>query len=135
MSSKNDLIAIIVSNWMDILMSYSFRVEWIPGVLNTLPNLLSGLYETKISEEEETVKAAILLRNDSERKTLDLSKEEVKQLAINLVQKAHDQGSHYGIRDIVERIWNKGYTWNSMQTDIAKYISRCDTCVKYNLKK
>ena len=79
-------MTVTVSNWMNILMLYTFKVEWIPRILNTLPDLLSKLYESKVKEDLlKSALAAILLRDDKERKSLDLEKEEDKKLAMDLI--------------------------------------------------
>ena len=114
---------------MDILTGYSFEIIWKPGIKHEIPDILSRLYD----EEEKVSLGTLALRDDSARKSLDPIKDQKK---INeLIREVHDDEGHFGIKSMLEKIWNRGYTWKSIIPDLDKHIRGCSVCAKYNLKK
>ena len=139
--SENQMLTNTVQQWLDILMEYSFDVEYIPGVENQLPDKLSRLYwEIEREEPDDSSKKMSLMRmtlrmrDDEKRKSLGDSKEETT-LKETLLKECHTEGGHYGIQVVLEKIHDRGYTWKDIREDIGKCVAHCPQCRKYNLKK
>ena len=60
-------ISMVVSRWYETIMQYNFDVEYCPGVLNKLPDLLSRLYPEYMNYRK-TDDALVLFRITTPRK-------------------------------------------------------------------
>lgn len=129
-SCENELMTTTMKAWMDILMDYSFEIEYVKGIHHVLPDILSRLYMNL--EQENISLKTIRLRDDSKRKSLRESEWKLKE---KLLVDNHDLSGHWGINRTMENIHNNGYTWKGMRNDIKNHINKCDLCRKHNFDR
>ncbi len=140
--SENQLLTNTVQQWLDILMEYSFEIEYIPGARNELPDKLSRLYKEREAGNSSpdqpsslalgsAMQMTVRMRDLSNKKSL---RDSEKSLRESLIKEAHGEG-HFGVPTVVEKILEKGYTWSSIREDAAKFAARCPQCRKFDLKR
>jgi hypothetical protein len=140
-----------VVNWLDVLQAFDFKVVYLPGVMNHLPDALSRLYpewvwtgegldeeaefirvmNIQVDEVVGDVKSSI---EDSEQMD-SARKKEVLKADRKAVIDTHHQLGHFGVVQTVKQITKSGLYWKSMSADVTKAIAKCDACLKYSIRK
>ncbi|EIE90539.1 hypothetical protein RO3G_15250 [Rhizopus delemar RA 99-880] len=147
--------------WMDTLLSYDFDIVHIPGVQNVLPDALSRLFppEKELAGSDSnnsTVKHQNLAYKPNLKKEheLKMKKENRKVFYVQSPTKFSDKDyitppyedrqeildgvhkfGHFGADHIVKSIHNQNLHWPNLLADAVNYVSKCNTCQKYNIAK
>ena len=147
--------------WMDALLSYDFDIVHIPGVQNVLPDALSRLFPSEKGlaggdMDGSKGKRQNLAYKPNARKEHELKmiKENKKVFYVQSPSKFSDKNyiippvedheeildevhklGHFGADHIVKAIHNKNLHWPNLLADAVDYVSKCNTCQKYNIAR
>ena len=127
-------------SWLDIIQTYNFTIQHVPGYLNALPDALSRLYTGTTAWGVPEHKLHALLENKkvaNKAELMDLMGIRIppESERAGIVQKVHDQG-HYGINAVAAQIYEvQRCWWPNLRNDIATHVSQCSSCQKYTVYK
>ncbi|KAI5145376.1 hypothetical protein NEPAR06_2421, partial [Nematocida parisii] len=140
-----------ISRWLERLGEFDFTIEYRPGIQLLTADLLSRIYERRLTgfidkknrtdsarKREETLIRKHTREEDGklywllehgERK--EIPKEEDRR---QMIWRAHDATVHKGTRTTVEQIKEDGYYWRGIWDETEKVIKECLTCIQNNRK-
>lgn len=117
--------------WLDTLLDYQFKVVYLPGISNILPDHLSRLFSTPTQSLEggdnDTNNIRIMRAVD----LVDMLQPPESERR-DILEKAHLFG-HFGAEAIVRAVHNNGIHWPSMKQQAIDLIRACKECQKYNI--
>jgi hypothetical protein len=119
----------LTQRWYDILTTYSFTPQHIPGAENILADALSRAYmdteafAAQVSTDSQSWEAA--------RRGLSIP---VERERISIIEQAHLQG-HYGINKTVETIERMGFWWPGIRRQVQRTLLTCKECMRFNVMK
>jgi hypothetical protein len=124
----------MLTGWHETILSYNFKIEYRPGVMNVLPDHLSRLFpatmRTKHEHKDNHIFNAymhVLQSKDVPLKVIDN-----KQQQDDILQKTHSFG-HLGSNAMVRSIHAEQVTWPHLADDCLNWIKKCVECQKYNI--
>ena len=123
--------------WTDVIFRYSFRIEYVEGIQNVIPDILSRMYVrshdiVEINEEIPKVRTISVIPdiNNMEELTNIIDPEE----KLRLIHKYHSQG-HFGIRNVIKLIHEEEKIhWQSINEDVKKIVQGCRACTIVQLQ-
>ena len=119
-------ISPLMANWMETILTYSFKIVHRPGILNILPDTLSRLFTPSSSTS-----SASLHHVKSFGKETDWLPKEQRLAAIEL---AHLQG-HFGVAATLTNPIQNGQKWPNMRQDVEDFIKRCLPCQRFSITR
>jgi len=145
---KQEVPSAVILDWLDILSSYDFDVRHCPGVLMVLPDGLSRMYPASFwnpRDPSSDSKRVARMRVDElvlfpERKLAAYVVERFSKTLPpaadrhQLLVETHAVG-HFGGEQLFRQLWHSGVWWPRMRRDALKLVSKCDTCLRFNISK
>ena len=126
----------MLTGWHETILSYDFKVEYRPGVMNVLPDHLSRLFPQSIQAKHKAADDNIVLAflhtwqgKESPYKTI-----KHKSTQQDILQRVHDLG-HLGGNAMVRSIHADQITWPNLTVDCLNWVKKCPDCQKYNIAK
>lgn len=134
----------VLLNWLDVLLDFDFNITHKPGLLMTLPDSLSRLYPDTVKQAAASVRRLRFELDESkvspERELRAFVRERFKkrcpdvQERESLLQRFHLFG-HFGADPLFKKLWHAGYFWPGMRRDCAAVVSKCDDCIRWNIRR
>jgi len=128
-------VSSVIFNWLDEILTYDFKMEYVPGLQNILPDRISRIYDF---DDREPDSAVVLALSDVETLTADMDDLEVIEDIERrnmLLTRAHARG-HFGAADMARTIRAMSRaTWPNLVRDCQKLVSACIPCQRYNVGK
>jgi hypothetical protein len=123
----------MINTWIDTLLSFNFDVVYLPGAANIFADALSRQRIMNallpLEGEDDLIEVKQKYEAMFRGKTLAAVDQREK-----LITDAHALG-HFGTAKIRTSIWNAGFWWPSMYTDIVNAIAKCSACQRFNVKR
>lgn len=128
----------MLTGWHETIMSYDFKVEYRPGVMNVLPDHLSRLFpqpmQDKHRADENNIVMAYMhvwqgLGKESSHSTISS-----KSRQQDILKRVHSLG-HLGANAMVRSIHADEMTWPKLVDDCLAWVKRCPDCQKYNIAR
>jgi transposase InsO family protein len=132
---------LLLEGWMDVILQFNFTTEYLPGEENGLADALSRQHETVDTEIVHVRSAAVesLTTTDSEKslafeaakrgKRVPHSQEECQAL----MEQTHALG-HRSVEAMFRRLWNQGYWWSHMRSQLRDLVRSCLPCLRFDIK-
>jgi hypothetical protein len=124
----------MLTGWHKTILSYNFKVEYRPGVMNVLPDHLSRLFPAfmhrrDLDKDNHIVMAYmhVLQNKDTSVRVIEDPKEQE-----DILHKTHSFG-HPGTNAMVRAIHSEQVTWPYLTDDCQNWIKKCVECQKYNI--
>jgi transposase InsO family protein len=142
-SQSNNLVNNTLNTWLHTLNRYNFRITYVNGYQNVIPDYLSRRGEDEKWKEEKKISEDMLNQNITESfYSLDELSPDVKLTTIddplvknNLLTKYHLKG-HFGARHLVRSITNdEKVTWKSMYKDAVEHCRLCVKCAEHQIQR
>lgn len=124
---------VMLINWQEAILNYTFTINYRLGVLNVLPDALSRLYPTEMKKIPSKQGNQIffsylhfLQDNQTARTEVEQSKRS------DILFKIHAMG-HIGANALVKSIYEQGLTWPHLSHNCVDFIKRCRECQRTNI--
>ena len=126
----------MLTGWHETILSYDFKVEYRPGVMNILPDHLSRLFPAAmhrkyVSNHDHIVNAYmhVLQSPDNAHKVVLDKKQQMK-----ILDTTHMLG-HLGANAMVRSIHAEQLTWPYLANDCLAWVKKCPECQRYNISQ
>ena len=112
----------MILNWFETLLSYTFQIVHLPGLLNVIPDLLSRIFSEESSATAASVEPVEPSSNVSIPEALALptsntpSSTPSKDLRLPILEKAHLAG-HFGWNALYNTIRLQQLNWPNLASD------------------
>lgn len=133
MTNKPNLL---LEGWVDDILEYTFSTIYIPGKDNYLADALSRQHEVisikTINIDEPVISSTavnqtLLMEAEKRGKIIPSVKEQNQ-----LLDQAHHLG-HFSTETMFRQLWNQGYWWPGIRTDLKKRVSSCIDCLRFDI--
>jgi hypothetical protein len=124
----------MITNWIDTLLEYNFKVIHLPGHLNVIPDSLSRMYSSSCESTnyDPLISAVSLVEHETESNNEPHAISELSQeQKVKELQLAHAHG-HFGAKKMALLLKRKGIKWKGMLKDCKVLTRECLTCQKFN---
>ena len=122
----------MILSWLETLLSYSFTIKHLPGVLNFLPDHLSRVFANSISISSE-------ITTESSSSSLSVVDQDLLTIPSNndqkqILENSHAAG-HFGTSAMIKKIKSLGYNWPNLAKDCSDLVKTCSQCQRFNIQK
>jgi len=124
----------MLTGWHETILSYNFKVEYRPGVMNILPDHLSRIFPAfmhmRSNDKDDHIVLAymhILQNKETPARIVDDAKERE-----DILSRTHSFG-HLGTNAMVRAIHADQVTWPHLTDDCLNWVKKCAECQKYNI--
>lgn len=128
----------MLNTWVDELMQYDFIVHHIPGKMNTIADSFSRRYQKWLDGSSfGTIpdgRIAGIRRLIQTEEIRQKSQPADPDLRKQILDRAHNLG-HASVHSMYQTIWNQGYWWPDLRTDLDRLLQNCDQCQRHNVAK
>ena len=133
---KNKL-NVMMEGWMDVILKFNFSVEYLPGEDNEFADALSRCHDHLGSFLTVQTAKVKITSADTDQTMAWKATKRGKQIPSEkergiLVEKAHLLG-HFSVEAMFRKLWNDGYWWPAMRSDLKKHVQACLNCLRYNI--
>ena len=119
----------LLEGWIDNILQFDFTTTYIPGSENELADALSCNEEPVIKGIQTTIDPEMQYAAAKRGKVIP-----VMSQRNSLIQKFHALG-HFSIESMAKLLWQEGYWWPNLRSDIAGEIKKCIDCQRFNAKR
>ena len=129
---------IMMSTWLDILLSYTFTIIHRPGIINILPDHLSRLFPPTFRGE---IKVSKLTLNNDNTSMETIPQVDLLNLRIPNIedrpQLLHDKHllGHFGAEAIVQALKDDGMYWKNVKKEAIEIVRQCQDCQRFNISQ
>lgn len=132
---------VMMEGWVDTIMKFDFETVYLPGEQNVLADALSRQYEEEEQPKVVTAKAATIepkllsidlncsIQFEAEKRGKKIPSKEQQQ---ELMSKIHAMG-HFSVETMFREVWNQGYWWPGIRSDLRAIINSCIDCLRYDI--
>jgi hypothetical protein len=128
----------LIDGWMDLLMSYHFITEYLPGENNVIADMLSRSFDTDdpevvvrattVLDEVDSEEAKLLWEADRRGKVVPPVEER-----LGIIEKIHTLG-HFSVGTMYAKIEEDGYWWPGLRKQLRQFVNTCIDCLRYDVK-
>ena len=133
------------NTWLDILLRFNFQIAYLPGQLNTIPNLLSRLYPSNLLSKQQTEPmptcAATSLTitqdhsDDALRKAIELGKTIPPEQDRERILQNYHSIAHEGASKLYLRCARDNLYWPELRRDCENISQSCLQCLRFSIQK
>ena len=135
---KNKL-NVMMEGWVETILKYDFETVYLPGELNFMADALSRTSELQETSEVGSRKAEVEveveklsnLTFEMEKRGKKLPSEEVQK---SILESVHLLG-HFSVEKMYKKIWNDGYWWPGLRSQLTEVVKSCTSCQRFNTVK
>jgi len=123
-----------IERWKVFLSEYDFVMEYIKGEDNCVADALSRM-PTTLGGEASDMALPVIVNSQTSGSSITIIVEQAVARADTQfdseIEKVHGKyGGHFGIKESIRRLREKGISWESMVTDVSSFIRSCKVCQK-----